>query len=89
MLAFSVQNLETITLKYYNFRFEIKTLSIPLIVLLLGSVFSGFFLAFLFGIGGNIKSKNIIRKKNQTIKNLDKKIAKLTLSSNISPGEQN
>jgi uncharacterized integral membrane protein len=85
---FSVQNLQTIELRYYNFKFELKTILIPLIVVLLGSLFSGFFLASLFGMVNNIRLKNIIRKHNHTIKNLDQKIAKITLNSSQPSEEQ-
>lgn len=88
IVAFSVQNLQTIELKYYNFKFELKTTLIPLIVVLLGSLFSGFFLASILGMVDNIRLKNNIRKQNQTIKNLDQKIAKLTLNSSNSSEEQ-
>lgn len=89
IVTFSVQNLQAVEFKYYNFNFELKTISTPLIVVLLGSLFSGIILASLFGIVNNIRLKNTIRKQNQTIKNLDKKIAKLTLSSSQPSGEQN
>ncbi|MEE9165518.1 MAG: LapA family protein [Nitrospinota bacterium] len=86
--AFSVQNLQTIELKYYNFKFELKTILTPLVVVLLGSLFGGFFLASLFGMVNNIRLKNIIRKQNHTIKNLDQKIAKITLNSSQPSEEQ-
>ncbi len=86
--AFSVQNLQAIELKYYNFKFELKTVLTPLVVVLLGSLLSGFFLASLFGMFNNMRLKNIIRKQNSTIKNLDQKIAKITLNSSQLPEEQ-
>ena len=86
--AFSVQNLQTVELKYYNFKFELKTILTPLVVVLLGSLFSGFFLASLFGIVNNMRLKNFIRKQNHTIKNLDQKIAKITLNSSQPSEEQ-
>ena len=86
--AFSVQNLQTVELKYYNFKFELKTILTPLVVVLLSSLFSGFFLAYLFGMVNNMRLKNIIRKQNHTIKNLDQKIAKITLNSSQPSEEQ-
>ena len=87
VLTFSVNNLETVDLKYYNLKFELKIVTAPLLVILLGSTFGGFFLASLFGIVNNIRFKNTIRKQNQTIKNLDKRIVKLTLNSSLPSGE--
>lgn len=88
IVAFSVENVQDIDLKYYNYNLELMTISVPLIIVLLISLFSGFFLASLFGLAKNIRFKNIIRKRNQTIKNLDKEIAKLTLNSSILPGDK-
>ncbi len=87
IVAFSVQNVQPIDLKYYNYKLELKTILIPQIVVLLGSLFSGFLLASLLGMVKNIRLKNIIRKQNQTIKNLDQKIAEVTLNSS-QPSEE-
>ena len=89
IVAFSVENLQGIDLKYYNYYLELKTISAPLMIVLLISLFSGFFLASLFGLVSNIRFKNIIRKRNQTIKNLDKEIAKLTLNSSTLTDDKN
>ena len=89
IVAFSVENLQGIDLKYYNYKLELQTISVPLIIVLLISLFSGFFLASFFGLANNIRFKNIIRKRNQTIKNLDKEIAKLTLNSSLLSGDKN
>ncbi len=89
IVAFSVENLQGIDLKYYSYNLELKTISAPLIIILLISLFSGFFLASLFGLAKNIRFKNIIRKRDQTIKNLDKEIAKLTLNSSILTDNKN
>lgn len=88
IMALSVQNLQTIELKYYNLDFELNTTLILLIVILLGSLFSGFSLASILGMVNNIRLKNIIREQNQTIKNLDQKIVKFTLNWSYSSVEQ-
>jgi len=89
IVAFSVENLQGIDLNYYSYNLELKTISAPLIIILLISLFSGFFLASLFGLAKNVRFKNIIRKRDQTIKNLDKEIAKLTLNSSILTDDKN
>ena len=89
IVAFSVENLQDIDLKYYNYNLELMTISVPLIIVLLISLFSGFCLASFFELANYIRFKNIIRKRNQTIKNLDKEIAKLTLNSSILTDDKN
>ncbi len=86
VMSVSIQNVQEIELKYYifnfdNFNFEPKkAVPIQLFVILLGTLLSGFLLASLFIMVNNIRLKNLIRKQKQTIKNLDKKITKLTLN---------
>lgn len=89
IVFFSVQNLQTIELKYYNFNFEQKSVMTPLIVVLLGSIFGGFLLASFFGIFNNMRLKNVIRRQNQTIKSLDQKVAQISLNATQPTEEKN
>lgn len=94
IVAASLQNMQAVELKYYiinleNFRFELKkTGSIQLFIVLIGSLFSGFLLASLFGMVNSIRLKSIIWKQKKTIKDLDKKNEKLTFSITRPSDEQ-
>lgn len=94
IVAASLQNMQAVELKYYivnfdNLRFELKkTGSIQLFIVLMGSLFSGFLLASLFGMVNSIRLKSIIWKQKQTIKSLDKKNEKLTMSFTQPSDEQ-
>ena len=75
-VMYSVQNLTPVPIGYYNHLFDLKTVHVPLIVVIFFSMISGFFVAWLVGLIKIQKLKSTLRKQKKEIKELTKDLRK-------------
>ncbi len=82
--AFSVVNMESVPVSFYNYKFAVEKLEVPLIFVVLVPFVIGFLLAWFFALVARIKLKTTLMRKNRTIENLSKELEQLKSPSRIS-----
>ena len=64
---FAVQNMASVGISYYDFEFQLQTIELPLMVVMLIPLILGFFIAWVVGMSDLFKLKSTIRKQNKSI----------------------
>lgn len=72
VVMYSVQNLTPVSIGFYNHHFELKTVQVPVIVVICFSVLAGFILSWLVNISKVHGLKSLARKQRKEIKKLMK-----------------
>ena len=74
--SFAVQNMTSVEVNYYDLRFNLRTLELPLVtaVMIPGL---GLFCAWCLWLSSWIKMRMVIRKQNKTISSMEKELEKL------------
>ncbi|MBF0275724.1 MAG: LapA family protein [Nitrospinae bacterium] len=83
VVTLSVLNLDNVSINYYNLQFEVQSIEIPLIVLVIISASTGFLIAWMLGLLGAIKSKAKLKKQEKDIQKGNSEIADLKVKSAI------
>lgn len=76
IVAFAVKNTVSVPIHYYDYQFRIQTVELPLLMVVLISLFTGFLAAWSVGIFKQMKLKSELRKQNKTIRRLSGELEK-------------
>ncbi len=74
---FSVKNMHSVEIMYYNFNFEPQTINIPLMIAVLVPFVAGFLFAWFFGFLQTVGLKTRVAKKNREINTLSAELDRL------------
>ena len=74
--VFAVKNMDMVEVSFYDFSLNSHNYSVPLLIVILVSLTSGFLLAWVDGWVAKMKLKTIIRRNNRTIESLDDELRK-------------
>jgi uncharacterized integral membrane protein len=72
--SFAVKNMGTVELNYYDLKFQLHLVELPLMVVLVASLILGFLIAWFMGIFGQFKLKSTIRQQNRSITCMEEEI---------------
>lgn len=72
VVMYSVQNLTSVSIGFYNHHFELHTIQAPVIIVICFSILAGFILSWLVNISKAHSLKSMIRKQRREIKHLTK-----------------
>jgi uncharacterized integral membrane protein len=72
VVMYSVQNLTTVSIGFYNHHFELHTIQAPVIIVICFSILAGFILSWLVNISKVHGLKSLVRKQRKEIKHLTK-----------------
>jgi uncharacterized integral membrane protein len=72
--SFAVQNMDAVSIRYYDFKFQLHTLELPLMVVVVIPLIMGFLIAWFLGALEQFKLKTRIRKQNKSISSLEEEL---------------
>jgi uncharacterized integral membrane protein len=75
--SFAVQNMDAVVISYYDFKFQLHTVELPLMVVVVMPLILGFLIAWFFGVLERFKLKSRIRTQNRSISSLEEELANL------------
>jgi uncharacterized integral membrane protein len=75
--SFAVQNMTAVEVNYYDFRFNLHTLELPLVTAVLIPLGLGLFFAWCLWLSSWMKMRMVIRKQNKTITSMEEELEKL------------
>ena len=75
--SFAVQNMTAVEVNYYDFRFNLHTLELPLVTAVLIPLGLGLFFAWCLWLSSWMKMRMVIRKQNKTISSMEEELGKL------------
>ena len=76
VVTFAVQNMSMVPITYYDLHFQKLTLEVPILVVILGSLLTGFVLAWFVGAFKQMRMRSQLRKSERTVQSLTSKIEK-------------
>ncbi len=71
-VMYSVQNLESVPIGYYNRLFELETIHVPVVVIIFSSILFGYILSWVANIPKIFGLKSVTRKQRKEIRKLIK-----------------
>ena len=80
LVLFGVKNMHGVEIKYYNLGFKLETKSVPLLYVILSSLFAGAVFGWTTSIIKQIKLRSIIRKKDKRVKEIEEKLKNVRLT---------
>ena len=69
--SFAVQNMAAVGISYYDFEFQLHTIELPLMVVMLIPLLLGFLIAWVMGLSDLFKLKSTIRRQNKSISSME------------------
>lgn len=75
--SFAVQNMGSVAISYYDFKFQLHTLELPLMVVVVIPLVLGFLIAWFMGMFDRFKMKSTIRKQNRSISSMEEELERL------------
>ncbi len=75
--SFAVQNMGSVEISYYDIKFQLHTLELPLMVMVVIPLIFGFLIAWFLGMLERFKLKSRIRKQSKSISNLEEELDRL------------
>ncbi|MFQ5443300.1 MAG: LapA family protein [Nitrospinales bacterium] len=75
--SLAVKNMDTVAINYYDLKFNLHTVQLPLSVVILGALFFGFICAWFFSFFGQVKLKTKLRKQTKIIENMGREMDKI------------
>jgi len=76
VVTFAVQNMSLIPITYYDFQFQKQTFKMPVLIVILGSMLTGFVLAWFIGTFKQMRLKSQLRKSERAVQSLTSRIEK-------------
>lgn len=76
IVLFAVENLGSVRINYYDYQFNVHSVQLPLLAVILASLFVGFFSAWAVGFYKQAKLKSELRKQNKTIRQMIEELDK-------------
>lgn len=74
---FAVKNMDLVEVSFYDFGLNSVNITVPLLIVMLGSLGLGFLLAWVEGVFAKMKLKATIRRQEKTIENLNSELKQL------------
>ena len=81
--SFAVQNMVAVGISYYDFEFQLQTIELPLMVVMLIPLLLGFLIAWVMGLSELFKLKSTIRRQNKSISSLEEELESLKNTSQL------
>ena len=75
--SFAVQNMGSVEISYYDFKFQLRTIKLSLMVMVGATLIFGFFIAWFLGIFERFKLKSKLRKQSKSIFALEEELGRL------------
>lgn len=75
--SFAVKNMGSVELNYYDFKFQLHTIELPLMVVLVVPLILGFLIAWFMGLLDRFKLKSTIRKQKRSISSMEEELENL------------
>ena len=75
--SFAVKNMGSVELNYYDFSFQLHTIELPLMVVLVVPLALGFLIAWFMGLLDRFKLKSTIRKQKRSISSMEEELENL------------
>ena len=82
--SFAVQNMASVGISYYDFEFQLQTIELPLMVVMLIPLLLGFLIAWVMGLSELFKLKSTIRRQNKSISSMEEELESLKNTSQLS-----
>lgn len=77
VVTFIVKNMAPVDLYYYNYKFQLQSVRVPLLVVILTSFVLGYLIAWMFGFVSRMQLKSQTRKQTRTIQDMNTEMQKL------------
>ena len=75
--SFAVKNMAAVGISYYDFEFQLQTIELPLMVVMLIPLLLGFLIAWVLGLSELFKLKSTIRRQNKSISSMEEELESL------------
>lgn len=75
--SFAVQNMGSVEISYYDFKLQLHTLELPLMVMIVIPLILGFLMAWFMGLLDRFKLKSTIRKQNKSLSSMEEELDRL------------
>jgi uncharacterized integral membrane protein len=72
--SFAVQNMSSVEMSYYDFKLQLHTIELPLMLMVLIPLVLGFFIAWFLGVLERFKLKSKMRKQTKSISDLEEEL---------------
>ena len=82
VVTFVVKNMSSVDLYYYNYKFQLESIRVPLLVVILTAFASGLLISWFFGFVAKMQLKSRVRRQTKTIQDMNEEMQKLKSSSN-------
>ncbi len=70
IVLYSVQNLSSVTIGYYNYALELKKVPVPVVIVIFFSIMFGFILAWAVNLPKFYQHNTLVKKKEKEIEKL-------------------
>ncbi|MFQ5717261.1 MAG: lipopolysaccharide assembly LapA domain-containing protein [Nitrospinales bacterium] len=75
-VSLAAENIEPVPVSYYDLHLNVNTIRLPLLAVIVASLFAGFFLAWAGGLFKTVKLKSRIKKQNKIIDKMNSELEK-------------
>ena len=75
--SFAVQNMGSVAISYYDFKLQLHSIELPLMVVVVVPLVLGFLMAWFMGILDRFKLKSKLRKQNKSITSMEEELDRL------------
>ena len=75
--SFAVKNMGSVEISYYDFKFQLHSIELPLMVVVVIPLILGFLIAWFMGVFDRFKLNSTIRKQNKSISAMEEELERL------------
>ncbi|MBT6347277.1 MAG: LapA family protein [Nitrospina sp.] len=75
--SIAVQNMGSVEISYYDFKFQLHSLELPLMVVVVTPLILGFLIAWVLGLLERLKMKTQLRQQNKQISSMEEELDSL------------
>lgn len=75
--SFAVKNMGSVEISYYDFEFQLNSIELPLMVVVVIPLIVGFLIAWIMGVFDRFKLKSTIRRQNKSISSMEEELDRL------------
>jgi uncharacterized integral membrane protein len=75
--SFAVKNMGSVEISYYDYEFQLKSIELPLMVVVVIPLIVGFLIAWIMGVFDRFKLKSTIRRQNRSISSMEEELDRL------------
>ncbi len=75
--SFAVQNMGSVEINYYDLKFQLHSIELPLMVMVVIPLVLGFFIAWFMGLFDRFKLKSTIRRQNKSITSMEEELDRI------------